>query len=276
MIDRRSVVSGAASVVGLSGAQGLTATVLKAAANRAQGRATLAVAASLRFVFEDAVSAWQASGKTTSANDIRLVFGATSTLTHQIENGAPFDALFAADTQSPLRLSQAKLTAHQPRVFARGQLALVSVKSSGLTVDANFTGLKTALGSGKLRRLALANPELAPYGLAAMQALQKAGLAGTVADSLVYGENVGQAAQFALSGAAQAGLIALSLARTEVASARLNVAVVDQSWHDPIEHVMARLHTKSTLADQFCSFVGSNEMAEILLKHGFIAIAEQH
>ncbi len=270
-IDRRTLVLGASATAGLCAAGGLGARPAQAAVKYATGPATIAVAASLRFVFQEAASVWRSNAENVGRDDIRLVFGATRTLVHQIEHGAPFDAMFTADVKSAERLSHKNLAVKAPQVFARGQLALVSIKSSGLEVDANLVGLKAAVRSGQLKRLAIANPKLAPYGLAATQALQKAGVWDEVADRLALGENVGQAAQFAMSGAAQAGVIALSLARAAKPPNLLNVAVIDQDWHAPIDHAMIRLRTASTMTDRFCAFVAGAEMADILSRHGFVA-----
>jgi molybdate transport system substrate-binding protein len=273
-IDRRAFMLGVGSTAGLMGVggglPGGTNFVRLAHAEQPsqKTKATIAVAASLRFAFEDAVAVWRDKNASNAIGDVQLVFGATSTLVRQIENGAQFDAFFSADRRSPTRLFERNLTSAAPDVFALGRLALVSHKSSGIAVDKAFAGLKAATTSGHLKRLAIANPELAPYGLAAQQALKHVGLWRDVEKRLAVGENVGQAAQFALSGAAQAGLIALSLAGVAKLSDALNVAVVRDDWHDPIEHTMVRQKTVSPVADAFYAFASSELMTEVLARHG--------
>ncbi len=274
-INRRTalILSGAATAL----APGflLATSNAEAASEASVGPVTIAVAASLRFAFEDALTLWQRSKATHNGggDDIRFVFGATSTLVHQIEHGAPFDALFAADLKGPERLSDRNLTVAPPEVFARGRLALIAAKSSRVKVDETFAGLQTALDDNILKRFAIANPELAPYGAAAREALQRAGLWQRVQARLALGENVGQAAQFAASGAAQAGLIALSLTRGAKLSSVLNVATVSEDWHEPIDHAMVRLKKSSPVADRFCAFTTGVQMSQLLARHGFSAPA---
>lgn len=139
---------------------------------------------------------------------VEITYGASGTLTAQIENGAPFDILLAADMTFPGRLIAASLAdSAQPTLYARGVLVLWARKDSvvqPLTLE--------SLRSVKLRRLAIANPQTAPYGRAAMAALESAGLVAEVTPKLVTAENIAQAAQFAESGSADAGMISLNSA----------------------------------------------------------------
>jgi molybdate transport system substrate-binding protein len=141
----------------------------------------------------------------TTGHTANLSFGATGAFTTQIENGAPFDVLMAADAKSPAKLETEGLTVPGLRMtYAIGRLALWSA-APGLVDDQG-----KVLGGGQFDRLAIANPKLAPYGESAMQTLEKLGLTAQVQPKLVMGENIGQTYQFIASGNAPLGFIALS------------------------------------------------------------------
>ena len=170
------------------------------AAAPAEEGPTVAAAASLR----PALDAIAKSFETASGQSVRITYGATGNFVQQIEKGAPFQLLLAADDESVKKLAAENLTDGMPVIFAHGQLSLVASKDSPVAVDAELKGLKAALASGKVKHFAIANPEIAPYGRAARETLQKEGLWDELQPLLVIGENVGQAAQFAASGAAEA------------------------------------------------------------------------
>ncbi len=262
MTRRQLLVSGmASSVVSLGLA---TKTVAKS------GR-IIAAAASLRFAFEEALKdfADDYQAKHGRLPELRIIYGATRTLARQIENGAPFEALFAAETESPQRLSEKQLGFGAPQVFANGRLALVSLKTSALELEDEPGRIKAALTSLHLNRLAIANPDLAPYGRAAVGVLKQVGVWPEIQKRLAIGENVGQAAQFALSGAAEAGLISLSLTRAPQISKKLSVAHIPANWHQPITHSYVKLQKMSDVTEAFCAFWKTAEGAAILQKHGF-------
>lgn len=136
-----------------------------------------------------------------------VVAGATGKLRQQIENGAPFEVLLAADDKAPADLETEKLAVAGTRfTYAAGKLVLWSAKPG--FVD----GAGAVLRQGRFEHLALANPKVAPYGLAAMQTLDALGLTAALTPKLVQGESVGQAAQFVASGSAELGFVALSQA----------------------------------------------------------------
>ena len=139
---------------------------------------------------------------------IKLSFGASGALTQQIENGAPFDLFFSADMDYPKRLiADAQADAASLYQYSLGKLVLWVPANSPL--DLERQGM-AALLDGSVKKIAIANPEHAPYGRAAVAALKHAGLYDRLADRFVTGENVSQAAQFAESGNAQAGFVALA------------------------------------------------------------------
>jgi len=149
-----------------------------------------------------------------SGDKVSLSFGASGNLFSQISNGAPFDLFFSADEEYPKKLVAAGIADGSTlKIYAIGHLVLWVPNSSPF----NPAQLQmNTLVQPEVKRIAIANPQHAPYGRAAMAAIEHYGLKDKVAGKLVFGENVSQAAQFAQSGNAQAGLIALSLAMSPV------------------------------------------------------------
>lgn len=227
----------------------------------------VAAAASLRHALDDIATAFEQQ----TGRQVRLTYGATRSLTHQIENGAPYELFLAADTESVKRLADKSLTDGEASVFARGRIVIMAIKGSPVSVDSDLIGLADALGSGKVDYVSIANPEVAPYGRAAQEALQKAGLWESLKKRLVIGENVGQATQFATTGAAQAGIIARSLAVSSNIGPRLSIALVPEDWHQPINHSMALLKGAGQTARAFAAFLKSDPGREILERTGLFA-----
>jgi molybdate transport system substrate-binding protein len=201
---------------------------------------------------------------------LKLSFGASGALTQQIQNGAPFDLFFSADMDYPRQLIAAgdadTATLYQ---YAVGKLVLWVPADSPLDVE--HQGMNVLLDPS-VKKIAIANPQHAPYGRAAMAALQHSGLYDRVADRLVLGENVSQAAQFAESGNAQAGFVALAHA---VAPGMLGKG---KYWEVPAESyprlaqgvvVLSHSPHKKEAAD-FLNYIKTKEAADLFQKYGFI------
>ena len=201
----------------------------------ATGAPTIAAAASLRYALDEIAKRFEKE----TGKSVKITYGATGSLVHQIEAGAPFQALFAADDASVKKLAKAGKTEGEPIVFARGELSVAAPKGSPVAIDADLKGLKAALAAGKVKHVAIANPETAPYGRAAQESLTKAGLWEQVQPLLVIGENIGQTATFVSTGAAEVGFIAKSLAISKEIAPKIDSAVVPGTWHQPIDHGMA-------------------------------------
>ena len=245
----------------LFGATTLTQTA------HAETAPVVVAAASLRYALDDIATAFEQQ----TGRQVRLTYGATRSLTHQIEKGAPYELLLAADTESVNRLAEKSLTDGEAYIFARGRIVLVAAGGSPVSVDSELTGLADALGLGEVDYVAVANPEVAPYGRAAQEALQKAGLWESLSKRLVIGENVGQAAQFATTGAAQAGIIARSLAVSSKVGPRVSVALISEDWHQPINHSMALLKGAGKTTRAFAAFLKSEPARAILERNGLSA-----
>jgi len=236
---------------------------------RAEETPIVAAAASLRYALDEIAARYEKE----TGQRVRISYGSTGSLVHQIENGAPFALFLAADEASVKRLAAAGLTVGPPSVFARGRIGLVAPRGSPVPVDGELKGLGDALASGKVQHFAIANPEVAPYGRAAREALQKSGLWSKAKPHLVLGENVGQAAQFATTGAAEAGIIAYSLVVSADIAPKVTAALIPADWHQPIDHGMALLKGADDTSRAFATFVRSEAARAILERHGFSAPA---
>jgi len=224
----------------------------------------IAAAADLQFVMNDLASRYEKQ----SGVKATLTYGSSGNLQAQIENGAPFDLFFSADVQYPRRLiSRGLADAQSLYIYSYGRLVLWAPAEANLRL--NERGL-AALKDARVMKIAIANPEHAPYGKAAVAALQKAGLYDEVKSKLVYGENISQAAQFAESGNAQVGILALALtfADSMQDGERWEVPA---DLYPPLEQgaVLMNASTNKPAARAFLEFVKSAETRKVLSKYGF-------
>jgi len=192
-----------------------------------------------------------------------LIFGSTGKHYAQIRHGAPFDAFFAADTQRPERLENEGLAVPGSRfTYALGQLVLWSPKPGYVDPEGKV------LRHGEFRHLALANPRLAPYGMAAREVLQARGLWNELDKRFVRGENIGQAFQFVKSGNAELGFIARSQVMRTDQMAEGSFWQVPQALYTPIEQQAVLLNDKAA-ARAFMSFVRDDGSIKIIRDHGY-------
>lgn len=200
---------------------------------------------------------------------VDLVFGASGTLTRQIQDGAPFEMFLAADEEFPDKLAAAGLTRDAGVVYAIGRLAIFAPKESPFSPDDRLAGLARALSAGAVRRFAIANPEVAPYGRAAEAVLRKRGLWDALRPYLVLGDTVSQAAQFASTGNAAGGIIAYSLVLAPGLSGRGTYALLPEADHPPLRQRMVLLKRAGAVAEQFFQYVRGAEAQAILRRYGF-------
>lgn len=238
---------------------------------RAQAGFAVAAASSLRPALDEVVAAFRAEA---GGDPVEVAYGASGSLARQVVAGAPFRILFAADEASVLQLRAAGLGSDGGRVYAVGRLALVARRGGGVALDPRLEGLGAALRAGTVRRVAIASPELAPYGLAARQAMEASGAWPLAAARLALGENVAQAAQFVASGAAEAGFCALSTALSPGLADRVGFATVDAGLHAPIRHRMALVGEPGERARRLFAFALGPAARAILARHGFDAPRE--
>jgi molybdate transport system substrate-binding protein len=200
--------------------------------------------------------------------DVTLVLGSTGMLAQQIRNGAPADVFFAANESFIKALTAENLTLRQTNaVYARGRIAMVTLRSGGVRVNE-----LADLADTRVRRIALANPQHAPYGMAAKQALEATGLWKTLEPKLVFGENVQQAVQFVRSGSAEAGIVARSVADTS----DLYWKLVDDRLHAPLDQMATVLaRAKQPAASiSFIEFVIGTQGRVAMRRFGFLLPGE--
>lgn len=195
-------------------------------------------------------------------------FGSSGNFFAQIQNGAPFDLFFSADVDYPRRLTDAgQADASTLYTYAFGHLVLWTRKDSGVDVRRGFDVLRDP----RVRRVAVANPQFAPYGRAAVAALKTAGVYDAVQAKLVLGENISQTAQLADSGNADVAVLALSLARGPALQRSGTYLEIAAAAHPPIEQaaVIVRSAANREAAVRFLAFLRTRAARDLLRSYGF-------
>jgi molybdate transport system substrate-binding protein len=205
-----------------------------------------------------------------TGNKVALSFGSSGNFARQIAQGAPFELFMSADEEYILRLAEQGLLPDQGQLYAIGRLALLAPHGSSLKVDSDLRDLAAAISDGRLQHLAIANPQHAPYGRAARAVLERAGLWAALQGKLVLGENVAQAAQFALSGSAQGGIVAWSLVKAPELARRHGVAaLIPENWHPPLRQRMALTRHAGDDARRFYDYLQKPTARAIFERYGF-------
>ena len=197
---------------------------------------------------------------------LAITYGSSGNLARQIEQGLPMDLFLSADEDLVFRLAKNGWARDEGVVYGLGRLAWLLPASSAAVIAGDLKGLTAALGEGG--KLSIANPDHAPYGRAARAALQAAKLWPQLQNRLVLGENASQAAQFVSTGAAQAGLVALSLAIAPEVSKRTRYGIVNAALHPPIIQRMALHASASVSAQRFYAYLQTSVAKKILSGHG--------
>jgi molybdate transport system substrate-binding protein len=220
----------------------------------------IAAAANLRYILEEIKIRYSASSP---GSDIILNYGSSGVFFQQISNGAEFDIFMAADKIYPERLKAQGIVFGDVITYAFGKLVLWSN-----TIDVS-KGLDILTGKS-VSRIAIANPELAPYGERSMQCLKYYNLFEKVKDKIVYADNIAQAAQFVQTGNAEVGFIALALVLSPEMKGKY--FVLDTKSYKPVEQAMVLMKTRQTNpeAAKFMNFVLSADCKPIFEKYGFI------
>lgn len=226
----------------------------------------IAAAADLRFAVTELAAAFKAD----TGKDVKLSFGSTGNFATQIRQGAPFQMFMAADQKFIADLHNDGFTRDEGALYAEGRIVLIAPHGSALRPDEALDNLAAMLQAGRITRFAIANPEHAPYGLRAEEALKHRGLWEKVQPHLVLGENVSQAAQFALSGNAQGGIIAYSLALAPEVRAQGEFALIPHDWHEPLLQRMALLKNAGPVAEGFYAYMKTPKAREIMKSFGFV------
>ncbi len=235
------------------------------AAQKSCGTVTIAAASDLT----DAMNEIAANFEKATGCTVRVSTGSSGNFLSQIENGAPFDVFFSADIAYPKKLESEGLAAPgSTYLYAVGKIVLWVRNDSSLDISKGLATLRDP-GVGKI---AIANPEHAPYGRAAEEALRHAGFYDAIKDRLVLGENISQAAQFVESGNAGAGILALSLAMSPQMREKGRFTRIPENLYAPIEQgvVPLRASHNSQGAEAFLVYIKTPATAALLERYGFV------
>lgn len=226
---------------------------------------TIAAASDLHFAFKELIPEFeQATG-----TQVNLSLGSSGNFFAQIQHGAPFDLYFSADISYPQKLEAAGLTVPGSLSrYAVGRIVLWTRHDSPLNVT---EGLQT-LRHASIRKIAIANPKHAPYGRAAVAAMKHFNIYDRIHDRLVLGENVSQTAQFVESGAADIGIIAISLALAPPLKDKGTYWEIPSEAYPPLEQgaVIIKSSKHHERAGQFLEFLKSHQGQAIMTRYGFV------
>ena len=239
-----------------------------AAADAAAQTLTVAAASDLQSALPAITSRFEKD----SGQKVTLTFGSSGNFFTQIQNGAPFDVFLSADIDYPKRLEgSGQAERGSLYEYATGRLVLWTRNDSRIDVRRGLV----VLSDTRVRRIAIANPEHAPYGRAAVAALRHEGLYERVQGKFVLGENISQAAQFAQTGAAEVGLLALALALSPTLKSSGTYVDIPESWYPPIEQAAIVLASsrQKPLARQFVDYLKNPASVRLLQSYGF-AVAQ--
>lgn len=225
-----------------------------------QHKVLVAAAADLRFAMDSIKQVYP------QASEIEVIYGSSGKFFEQISNGAPFDVYFSADLAYPQKLQENGKTASEIFPYGIGRLVLWSKKDLGQKLTMEI------LKERQIRKVAIANPRHAPYGQRAEEALKHFGLYDQVKPKLVFGENIAQSAQFVSSGAADIGIIALSLALSpNMKKMNSKYYLIPESSHQPLSQgaVLIKHSELNPRAVKFLDFVKGEQARMILAHYGF-------
>lgn len=232
----------------------------------------VAAAADLKFALGEVADVFARETGIT----VRISFGSSGNFHQQLVQGGPFELYLSADEKYPLDLAARGLTMDRGVLYAVGRIAVITPHGSPLKPDPDLADLRAALADGRLRRFAIANPEHAPYGRAAREALEQAGLWHSMTPWLVLGENASQATRFALSGSAQGGIVPWSLALAPPVARLGQAALIPADRHQPLRQRMVLLKNAGQEARLFYDFLQQPSARAILRRYGFFLPGEMN
>lgn len=222
---------------------------------------TIAVASNMQYAMDEIAEAYSIE----TGIPCEIIVGASGQLTAQIREGAPFDVLVSADMKFPREIEKLGLAASSPKVYAYGKIVLWTLFDD---INPTMEGLKDE----RIEHIAIANPKLAPYGIAAKQALHFHGIHDEVEEKLVYGESITQTNQFILSRSAQVGITAKSIVTSPKMRDKGKYKDIDPRTYDPIEQgvvIIKNTDTDYSREILFCKFLSSDTAKKILRRFGY-------
>ena len=223
----------------------------------------IAVAANMKDAFAEIAVAFKSPNK----SEMKVVYGSSGNFTAQFMNGAPFGLLIAADEHFQLELFKNGKTVDEGAVYAIGKLAMITKTSSGIQLLGSKAAITKAIS--KANKIAIAKPELAPYGRAAVQYLKAEGLWDAAKDKLVYADNIGAATTYVMSGAADIGFTALSLARSPEVARQTSFLLVDAILYEPIKQRMVLIKGAPQELVDLYRFMQGPQAKSILQNYGY-------
>jgi molybdate transport system substrate-binding protein len=246
---------------------GLLAAFASMAPAQAAERVTIAAAADLKFAMDEIVVAFR---KAHPGDQADVIYGSSGKFHTQIQQGTPFDIFFSADVGFARELKAVGEAITEPKLYAIGRIVLWSA-----TRDASKMTLAD-LTDHAIKKIAIANPLHAPYGKRAEEALRAAGLWDALQSKLVFGENIAQTAQYARSGAADIGIIALSLAINRELASRGGYTLIPDNQHSPLEqaYVITKHGAGNALASAFAAYMDTPDARHIMTRYGFVLPGE--
>ena len=226
---------------------------------------TVAVASNLKPAFEEIFKGFS-HGNPQSKN-IRIVYGSSGNLSSQMKHGAPYELFISADEAYPLRLVEAGLTRDRGVVYASGHLALITNTSAGLRLSSDPDSIQSLLRAAK--KIAIANPDLAPYGRASVQYLQAIGLWDELQSRVIFAENISIAAVYVSTGAAKVGITALSLAKSSELSQQIQYISLPDNLYAPIKQRMVLKRDPASIAIGLYDYLQGPVAKQILRNNGY-------
>lgn len=207
--------------------------------------------------------------KSDTGHKIRLTMGSSGNFTHQIVQGAPFDIFLSADRKYLAQLKSAGVPLVDEKHFARGRISLFIPSDSSLSEASTLDNALKDLFHGKYTRLVIANPEHAPYGLAARQALQTAGLWVIEKKRFLIAENAAQAGQLSLSGSVDAGIIPASFEHLSQFKGQGRFFPIPDSWHEPLQQYLILLNGTSESAVSLFNYLDTDKSRNVIRRYGY-------
>jgi|SRR5690554_190229 len=218
----------------------------------------VATAANMQFAIKEIAR------KFTAQTDIKcdIIVGSSGKLTAQIEEGAPYDVFISANMMYPQRLVENKKTIGKTKVYAHGKLVMWTLKDG---IELNYETLK----SPTIKHIAVANPETAPYGKAALEVLKQLPYFDSIVHKFVYGESISQTNQFIVTTSAEVGFTALSVVLSPEINGKGRWIEVDTALYSPIQQGAVIIDTQNSASQKFLDFLSSSEARKILAAYGY-------
>lgn len=228
---------------------------------------TVAAAADLRYAMDEVIKTYK---QTHPLAEVKVTYGSSGTAYQQISNGAGYDLFFSADIMYPQKLKEQGLTATDPKLYAIGYIVVWST-----SIDVS-KGIMALLDS-RIVKIAIANPEHAPYGKRAEESMKYYKVYDKVKDKFIFGDNISQTAQFVQTGNAEIGILALSLACSPAMKDKGKYSLIDDKSHSPLEQAYVILKQAATNkeAHSFADFVASPSARAIFKSYGFSLPSEK-